>query len=101
MRLLNVTLAAAVLLAACGGPVRSNGVHELAPKNERYIRLFDHSIPQCPFREVGTVSGRTYREIQAAAFRLHANAVILEPAPATQQARSGSAVQYTRADCQR
>lgn len=101
MRAFNATLAAALLLAACGGPVRSSAVHELAPRNERYIRLFDHSLPQCPFREVGAVSGRGYREIQAAAFRLHANAVILEPAPPTQQARSGSAVVYTRADCQR
>ncbi|HEX6367718.1 MAG TPA: hypothetical protein VF006_02220 [Longimicrobium sp.] len=100
MRLLHVSAAAALVLGACG-QVRSSGVHELAPRSERYIRLYDHSVPECPFREVGNVSGRSYREIQAAAFRLHANAVILEPAPATQSARSGTAVQYTRADCQR
>lgn len=93
-------LCAALALAACG-PVTSRGVHELAPKSDREIRLYDHQMPECPFREVGGVSGRTYREIQLAAFRLHANAVLLEPAPATQQARSGTAVQFTNPDCRR
>jgi hypothetical protein len=89
----------AAVLASCG--YTRTPVHPLAPRTERSIRLYDHSLPSCPFREVGSVAGRSYRELQGAAFRLHANAVIMEPEGENQRtARHGTAVQFTRADCQ-
>jgi hypothetical protein len=98
MRLPLVCLGAALALSACGST--QTPVHPLAPRSERSIRLYDHSIPRCPFREVGSVSGRTYRELQTMAFRLHANAVIMEPEGENQRTvRRGTAVQFTRPGC--
>lgn len=90
-------------LAACG-PARGSqmaNVPTLEPRSERYIRVYEGTTPRCGFREVGPVSGQDYRAVQSAAFRLRANAVILDP----QSARvggvvSGMAVAFTRADCQ-
>lgn len=94
---------ALLALAACG-PARSSemaDVPTLEPRSERFIRVYEGTMPRCGFREVGPVSGGDYRAVQSAAFRLHANAVILDP----QSARvggvlSGTAVAFTRADCQ-
>jgi hypothetical protein len=47
------------------------------------------------------VWGRTYRDIRSAAFRLHANAVLLEPVAASNEVRlQGTAVQFTNVECQ-
>jgi hypothetical protein len=104
MRLPLVCLAALAALTACGparGARETNAVPTLEPRSERFIRVYEGTTPRCGFREVGPVSGGDYRAVQSAAFRLHANAVILDP----QSARvggvlSGTAVAFTRADCQ-
>ena len=90
-------------VAACG-QARGNRqaqIPTLEPRNERSIRVYNHETPRCGFREVGSVSGRTYRDIQAAAYRLRANAVILSAAGFGATPLTGMAIQFTRADCQR
>ncbi len=95
---------AALALTACGqarGTRETNTVPTLEVRSPRHVRVYMQGVPRCPFREVGTVSGRNYRELQQHAYRLRANAVILDAG--SQYSNSGysaSAVQFTRADCQ-
>jgi hypothetical protein len=103
MRTSIACLAMLTALAACGPSLGGRGSREptLRPRNERYVRLYMHTLPRCPFREVGGVWGRTYRDVRTAAFRLHANAVLLEPTSAPGEVRlQGTAVQFTSVDCQ-
>lgn len=103
MRLSLLSLAAAAALAACG-PGRAgetSAVPSLEPRSPSRIMVYQGSTPRCGFRQVGTVVGQTYREIQAAAFRLRANAVILEPQNQTRaNILEGAAVQFTSPGCQ-
>jgi hypothetical protein len=103
MRISLGCLAAAAALTACAPAQPGRGttsVPALEPSSPNAIWVLEHRTPRCPFREVGRVSGRTYRQLQDAAFRLHANAVIMEPEGSNQGGiRYGTAVQYTRADC--
>lgn len=106
MRLSLVCLAALAALAACG-PARGvrqarleGAVPTIEPSSPNEIWVLENRMPRCPVREMGRVSGRNYRALQEAAFRLKANVVILEPEGVTEGGvRTGSAVQYTRADC--
>jgi hypothetical protein len=101
MRTSLACLALMAALAGCGPSLGDPREPTLRPRNERYVRLYLHTIPRCPFREVGGVWGRTYRDIRSAAFRLHANAVLLEPGAASNEARlQGTAVQFTNVECQ-
>jgi hypothetical protein len=92
-------------LAACGPGRSSNtpNVPTLEPRSENSIRIYRGTVPRCGFREVGTVSGSNYRDLQSQAFRLHANAVILDPQGGAGRiggtGTSGTAVAFTRADC--
>jgi hypothetical protein len=100
MRTSLVCLAAVTALAACGGPLRSHTVSPLATSRPSGIWILENRTPRCPVREVGRVSGPTWRALQNAAFRLKADAVILEPEGGNSRVvRYGTAVQYTRADC--
>ncbi len=88
-------------LAGCGPSLGDPREPTLQPRNERSVRLYLHTVPRCPFRDVGGVWGRTYRDIRSAAFRLHANAVLLEPVAAANEVRlQGTAVQFTSVECQ-
>lgn len=97
----------AVVLAACGpgrsGP-RTADVPTLEPRNANAVQVYERGPPRCGFREVGTVSGSTYRDLQSAAFRLHANAVIVDPQGGAgrigNSVMTATAVAFTRADCQ-
>lgn len=103
MRVFPVCLAALAALTACGpahGMRQASSVPTIEPGSPNAIWVLEHRTPRCPFREVGRVSGRTYRQLQDAAFRLHANVVIMEPEGSNQGGvRYGTAVQFTRADC--
>ncbi|MBW3571190.1 MAG: hypothetical protein KY467_08790 [Gemmatimonadetes bacterium] len=103
----SIVCLAALALAACGPPrsIRESRGPTLEPRSARAIRVYEHAVPRWPYRDVGRVSGRSYREFQSAAFRLRANAVILEPRrPGTlggsDGTRAGTAVAFTRVDCQ-
>ncbi|HEX2077332.1 MAG TPA: hypothetical protein VHG08_06470 [Longimicrobium sp.] len=95
---------AALALATCGqarGTRETNTVPTLDVRSPRHVRLYIGEMPRCGFREVATVSGRNYRELQDRAFQLRANAVILETGAENRGAPyTASAVQFTRADCQ-
>ena len=107
MRLSLVCLAALAALTACGparGARQSNAVPTLEPRSANSVRIYQGAVPRCGFREVGMVSGRTYRDLQSVAYRLHANAVILDPQVGSGRigggpGLSGTAVAFTRADC--
>lgn len=106
MQISFVCLAALLALTACG-PARgvrearlAGAVPTLEPGSPNEIWVLENRMPRCPVREMGRVSGRDYRALQNAAFRLKANVVILEPEGMTEAGiRTGNAVQYTRADC--
>ena len=103
MRLSLASLGALIALAACGAATSAppSGVPTLEPRNERSIRIYDGTTPRCGFRVVGDVAAANYRDLQARAFRLHANAVILNQQAANGSGGvSGMAVAFTRADCQ-
>ncbi|HEU0301728.1 MAG TPA: hypothetical protein VFR37_19905 [Longimicrobium sp.] len=97
---------AALAVAACTPAVsRTHQGESTAPtldvRSPRHVRLYVEGAPRCPFREVATVVGRSYRELQEHAYRLRANAVILETGGRYGNANiPASAVQFTRADCQ-
>lgn len=97
-----VTLAVLTAAAACGPArgARQSQVPTLEPRGSNYVRVYANETPRCGFREVGSVTGDSYRDIQAAAFRLRANAVILSTAGYNAMPLTGMAVQFTRADCQ-
>ncbi|HEX2210038.1 MAG TPA: hypothetical protein VHG93_20345 [Longimicrobium sp.] len=105
MRLSIVSFAVAVMLAACGPAVAPpSDVPSLEPRNADAVRIYWNRVPRCGFRDVGNVSGRDYRDLKARAFRMHANAVILDAQHSGGRGGgaglSGMAVAFTRADCQ-
>jgi hypothetical protein len=95
MRSLLLSLSAAVVLAGCGSAYQPR---EHGPRSPKYVVLYERSMPTCPYREVGHVSagGSGIRE---AAFRLRADAVIMEPRGPGDLKVSGTAIQFTQADC--
>lgn len=103
MRIPIAFLAAALTLAACGARQERTGSVE--PHSARSVRLYGSVLPRCPYREVGTVTGRMARDIQTAAFAMRANAVLLDSAdPDTRRGGgplAGMAIQFLRADCRR
>lgn len=105
MRLSIVSLAVLVAAAACGSaPAPPSDVPSLEPRSENAIRIYSGTTPRCGFRDLGTVTGRTPRDLRSRAFRMHANAVILEPDGEGLGGGGGymrgMAVAFTRADCQ-
>lgn len=102
MRIPIVFLAAALTLAACG--TRQERTASVEPRNARSVRLYGNVMPRCPYREVGTVSGRMVQDIQRAAFSMRANAVLMESQEGGSAAGaplSGIAIQFLSADCRR
>lgn len=66
-----------------------------------HVRVYMEGPPRCPFREVGTVTGLTYEDLQQQAYRLRAHGVILETGSKySNSGHAGQAVQFTQADCQ-
>lgn len=104
MRAAIVCLAGLAVAACAPAPSRTRSVDTvptLEVRSPRHARLYVEGVPRCPFREVATVAGNNHRELQAHAYRLRANAVILETGGRYSNANiSGSAIQFTRADCQ-
>jgi hypothetical protein len=103
MRIVLVSLGIVMALAACG-PAQSgppSDIPTLEPRSARFVRIYRSTTPRCGFRDLGTVAGRTPRDLQARAFQVHANAVILENAGYGDGGyMRGMAVAFTRADCQ-
>ena len=106
MRFLVICIAAAVGLTACGqaaGARQARGetaVPTLEVRSPRQVRVYTGTPPRCPVRDAGTVWGRSYRDLQTAAYRLRANAVLVDQHQYGGQ-MTGMALQFTRADCQR
>lgn len=92
-------LALAAFAAACGSgssPPRSG------PSTPREVRVYQSSLPRCPVREVGSVRGRTLRDIRRAAMQLRAHAVLLDRRnPDSTEPHEGSAVVFLREGCYR
>lgn len=66
-----------VLTSACirgSAPSSATG-----PARASAVRVYNRTVPRCPVREVGPVQGRTIRELQQAAMRLRADAVLMDP----------------------
>jgi hypothetical protein len=83
----------ALALAACGPantPARSPHPHA------REVRIYQDRFPRCDVRTVGSVRGRTHRDIERAAARLYADAVVLEPGTKPLQ---GVAVVFVHEGC--
>lgn len=96
MRALLLFVALATL-AACGSsaPPPPN-----AGLNPRYVRFYESRLPECPVRDVGTVWGRSLRELRRAAISLRAHAVILNRRnPDSTEPYEGSAVVFVREGC--
>lgn len=103
MRLSIVGIAIAAALAACGSAQSAppSDVPSLEPRSARAVRIYRGTTPRCGFRDLGTVTGRTFRDLQARAFQMHANGVILENAGYGEGGYTrGMAFAFTRADCQ-
>jgi hypothetical protein len=102
MRLSLVCLGIAMALAACG-PAR--GAHSLnrdpllAVRSPGDVRLFVDRAPRCGYRRVRTVTGRSHGELRTAAFRLQANAVIVERDRYRRVGVEGMAIRFTSARC--
>jgi hypothetical protein len=103
MRISLIGIAVVTALAACA-PAQSgppSDIPSLEPRSARAVRLYRGTTPRCGFRDLGTVAGRTPRDLQARAFQVHANAVILDNAGYGEGGyMRGMAVAFTRADCQ-
>jgi hypothetical protein len=103
MRISILGIAAAVAFAACG-PAQSgppSDVPSLEPRSPRSVRIYRGTTPRSGFRHLGTVAGRTFRDLQARAYQMHANAVILDNGGYGDAGYArGMAVAFTRADCQ-
>ena len=103
MRLSIVGIALAAALGACGSAQSAppSDVPTLEPRSARAVRIYSGTTPRGGFRDLGTVTGRTYRDLQARAFQMHANGVILDNAGYGQAGYTqGMAIAFTRADCQ-
>lgn len=90
---------AALALAACGqarGTRQTDTVPTLQVRSPREVRLFVGQVPRCGFREVGRVGNGPYRQMQEEAFRLRANALIIQSYASDQ----AIAVQFTSPACQ-
>jgi hypothetical protein len=101
MRISIAILAAVLSLAACSKRPLTRGPE---PGSASSVLLFDNEVPECPYREAGSVSGRTVRDIKSAAFAMRANAVLLEPSPGVSrggQPLEGTAIQFLSANCRR
>ncbi|HEU4885209.1 MAG TPA: hypothetical protein VFT45_23305 [Longimicrobium sp.] len=100
MRIPIALVAAAVTLAACGPRPQRTG--SLEAPTASMVRLYGNVMPQCPFVELGTVSGRMADDIKRAAFSMHAHAVIMERVDenATRGGPlAGTAIQFTDPNC--
>lgn len=103
MRFSLVCLGIAMAFTACG-PAR--GVSSLdrdpslAVRSPGEIRIYTRSAPRCGYRELGKVMGRGYGELRTAAFRLQANAVIVERERYQRVGVEGTAVRFIFAGCQ-
>ncbi|HEU0301726.1 MAG TPA: hypothetical protein VFR37_19895 [Longimicrobium sp.] len=102
MRFSLVCLGIAMAFASCG-PAR--GARDLgrdpslAVRSPREVRIYLNSEPRCGYREAGTVMGRSYGELRTAAFRLGANAVIVERERYHRVGVEGAAVRFTFPRC--
>ena len=92
-----VCLAAALVLAGCGSAYQPR---DRGPRSPKYVTVYDRSMPTCPYREVGHVSG-SWIGMKEKAFSLRADAVIMEPRAPRELTMSGTAIQFTQADCRR
>ncbi|WP_420127554.1 hypothetical protein [Longimicrobium sp.] len=102
MRISILFLAAAMTLAGCG--TRQGPAARLEPRSASSIRIYQNQLPTCPFRDVGHVQGRGIQDVQLAAYRLHANAVLMEAvegAPRDGVPIIGTAIQFLSVDCRR
>ncbi|HEX6367716.1 MAG TPA: hypothetical protein VF006_02210 [Longimicrobium sp.] len=98
-----VSLGLATWVAACGPAASAppSDVPSLEPRSARSVRIYSGTTPRCGFRDLGTVTGRTLRDLQTRAFQMHANAVILENAGYGDTGYTRAmAIVFTRADCQ-
>jgi hypothetical protein len=104
MRASIVCLAALAVGACTPAPSRTRSTSYMPTLDVRtpgHVRVYTQGMPRCPVRDVGTVAGLTYEDLQTQAFRLRANAVILETGSAySNSGHSGLAVQFIRSDCQ-
>jgi hypothetical protein len=100
MRIPIALVAAAVTLAACGA--RQERTASLEPATANSVRLFGNIMPQCPFVELGYVTGRMATDIKSAAFSMRAHAVILERVDESSTRGgplAGTAIQFTDPHC--
>ncbi|HEX2077333.1 MAG TPA: hypothetical protein VHG08_06475 [Longimicrobium sp.] len=102
MRLSLVCLGVAMVFTACG-PARGVSNFDRDPglevRSPGEIRIYTRSVPRCGYRELRTVVGRSYGELRAAAFRLQAHAVIVEPRRYHRVGVEGTAVRFTSSRC--
>lgn len=92
-----VFVAAALVLAGCGSAYQPR---DRGPRSPRYVTVYDRSMPTCPYREVSHLSG-SRSGMQEMAFSLRADAVIMDPQAPRELTMSGTAIQFTQADCRR
>jgi hypothetical protein len=94
-----ILLAAALTLAACA--TRQERVNTLEPQTAGSVRLYANSLPECPYHELGYVSGRRVSDIKNAAFSMRANAVLLEPVEGGRSdgPLGGTAIRFDSATC--
>jgi hypothetical protein len=100
MRIPIALFAAAMTLAACGA--RQEHIASLEPATANSVQLLGNIMPQCPFVELGYVTGSMASDIKSAAFSMRAHAVILERVDESSTRRgplAGTAIQYTNPDC--
>jgi hypothetical protein len=101
MRISVVCLGVVLALAACGPIDPPSNAPTLQPRSERHVRFYQGTQPRCGVRDLGHIEAGTFRELQSRAFRMHANAVILDPRTSRGTGGfSGMAVAFTRVDCQ-
>jgi hypothetical protein len=95
-----ITCLAALALAACAGSPRAGQGDDTIPtlevRSPRQVRVFVGQVPRCGFREVDRVANGPYRQMREEAFRLRANALILQSYGSDQ----AIAVQFTSPGCQ-
>lgn len=100
MRLSLVGLGIAMALTACGPIDPPSNAPTLEPRSERHIRFYQGTQPRCGVRDLGHIEAEAFRELQSRAFRMRANAVIMDPRTSRGSGGfSGMAVAFTRVDC--